>query len=219
MLVDPALWLAFRQAKDALVTALQGVLDTQLEPRALVASPSSRSHDATPYSENALRLAVSEAEKDLEAALSDLSHVRSILMQRCRAAENLLSPFAMLPHELTRNIIPLVIDDARDWRAGSPRHVMVVHRSQLEWLAVSTPGTVVPACSLSTANHLLELHYHCSSYFRGNTGTRHLVGVILAAMRCPASECRHPQRAHHRFSATIPCIFVPLAPHINPQKR
>jgi hypothetical protein len=70
MLVDPALWMAFCQAN-----ALQEALHTctQLEPHALVMSQSPRRHDPTPCSVDALLLAVSEAEQQLEASLSGLS--------------------------------------------------------------------------------------------------------------------------------------------------
>jgi hypothetical protein len=117
MLVNPALWMTFNQAKDALLTALQEALHTQLEPRALVASHSPRGHDTTPCSVNTLLLAASEAEQQLEASLSDLSFVRSSLVQRLRVVHNLSSPFATLPHELTQDIISLVVNGASDRRA------------------------------------------------------------------------------------------------------
>jgi hypothetical protein len=65
MLVDPGLWMAFHQAKDALITALHEALRTQLEPRALVLSRSQSpgDHAATPCSANTLLLAVSEIEQ------------------------------------------------------------------------------------------------------------------------------------------------------------
>jgi hypothetical protein len=167
MLVDPALWTAFHQAKDALITALQEALHTQLEPHALVESQSPRRHDTAPCSVRALVLAVSEAEQQLEASLSDLSYIRSSLAQRLRAAANMSLSFAMLPHELTRDIIALAVYGAGDRHTilklsqvsqQLRRTVLDMSRlfTEADWSDWPCPGTVVPACSRSIANHLLR---------------------------------------------------------------
>jgi hypothetical protein len=98
MLVDPALWTAFHQAKDALITALR-----EASVKHVHATFTGRT--VAPSSTNTLIQAISEAERELKAAHDDLSNIRSYVAQTRAVVVNWSSPFAMLPHELIRGII------------------------------------------------------------------------------------------------------------------
>jgi hypothetical protein len=99
MLVDPAIWAAFHQARDALITALH---DALLVKRVHAIT---RAGAVAPSSTSTLIQAISEAKRELKTARHDLSNIQSHLVRTRAVVVNWSSPFAMLPHELVRDIV------------------------------------------------------------------------------------------------------------------
>jgi len=124
MLVDPSLWTAFRQARDALLNALRevpSVNDIYATPPPIKATP--------PASTKSLIQAISEAEHEIETAQNELSSVRSYLAHNRAIIINWSSSLAILPYELIQEIVSYVIVTPRRQQRG----IMQLSRVSKRW--------------------------------------------------------------------------------------
>jgi len=129
MLVDPSLWTASHQARDALLNALRevpSVNDIYVHPPPIKAIP--------PASTKSLIQAISEAEHEIETAQNELSSVRSYLAHSHAIVTNWSSSLATLPYELIQDIVSYII--ATPWRREIKwlsREIMWLSRVSKRW--------------------------------------------------------------------------------------
>jgi hypothetical protein len=113
MLIDSSLWPPFRQAKDALFTAL---LNRCREPPARVfsAPPSQRHTIRTQTNENISALL--ELERELEVIQREFKQAYEMISQQRATAESCLWPIGALPFDVIREIALYTVQGRHDHR-------------------------------------------------------------------------------------------------------
>ena len=104
MLGDPALWQAFYNAKDALISALREAPLVDQAPFGLCAGRDTGSVPASTFLQ-----CITEAVHEVETVQSELSSLRSYLIRRRAIITNPHTLPGMLPIELLQKIISLLV--------------------------------------------------------------------------------------------------------------
>lgn len=149
MLIEASIWNAFHEAKGALLEALRS--SPTGPPHVLSAVP--RSRETIRASTAELIFAITDAQRELQAAQDELEAAQTLLSQWHFAAKNSLSPIGALPPELIYMIMSYASEEP------NPLHVLRISHVSKLWrrVVISDPTSFTCADWERWNDNLVEL--------------------------------------------------------------